>query len=148
MAALRFKLAVTQSGQLAPPVLSPAQRLELGQVMVDTQKARWAKGINAAGQPAAPLHKTTAKAKRTFGRRPIRDMEMTGLVRQNFSLRKASEVELRAENTTVEARRHARQAQLFEKMIGWAPQDETIFFAHAYRAYSVYLKRAWRPTRG
>ena len=150
MAAVRFHLGlrVTESGQLAPPTLTSAQLISIGQVMVQAQKDRWAAGINAEGQPARPLHPVTAKGKRTYGKKPIRDMDMTGLVRNNFSLRRAENNSIRAENTTREARRHARQAQSFESMIGLAPQDEAIIFAHAYRAYGLYLQRAWRPTRG
>lgn len=148
MAAVRFKVAVLQSGRIAPPVLTTPQLVEIGQVMVRAQKERWSRGINAEGVAAAPLHRTTAKAKNTFGKRMIRDMDMTGLVRNNFSLRQATMQSIRAENTSAEARRHARQAQRFEPMIGLAPQDEAIIFAQVYRAYGVYLKRAWRPTRG
>lgn len=148
MAAVRFKISVPLSGQLAPPLLSQSQMVDIGQAMVTAQKDRWAKGINAAGVTAAPLHRVTAKAKRTFGKKPIRDMNMTGLVRNNFTLRKATATEVRAECTSSEARRHARSAQRFEQMIGFAPQDELAVFAHAYRAYGLYLQRAWRPSRG
>jgi hypothetical protein len=56
--------------------------------------------------------------------------------------------EIRAENTSREGRRHARQAQRFEEMIGIAPSDRDAIFAATYRAYTAYLTRAWRPTRG
>jgi hypothetical protein len=148
MAAVRFKVSVPQSGSLRTPQLTEGQMRGLGEMMVDTQKERWSRGINAAGQSAKPLHRVTAKGKRTFGKQPIRDMNMTGLVRRNFTLRKATPTEIRAENTSREGRRHARQAQWFEPMIGLAPQDEVAIVAHAYRAYGLYIQRAWRPSRG
>jgi len=151
MAAVRFKFSidVVQSGQLLPPTLTLEQIRALGEAMVRGQKDRWSKGINAAGQTASPLARVTAKGKRTFGRRPIRDMEMTGLTVTNFSLRKADATGvIRAENTSRAARMHARKAQKFEQMIGISPQEKDALFRLAYRAYGYYIKNAWRPTRG
>lgn len=148
MAGVRFKINVDKSGQINQPDLTPEQLKYIGDEMVRAQKARWAKGINAFDQTALPLHRVTAKGKVTYGRKPIRDMQMTGLTVENFTLRKWTMQEIRAENTSREGRRHARQAQWFDKMIGLAPSDKDAIFAAAYRAYGVYLKRAWRPTSG
>jgi len=148
MAAIRFKMATTQTGELLPPNLTSPQLKAIGQVMVRAQKDRWSRGINADDHSARPLHKVTAKGKSTYGAKPIRNMVMTGLMEENFTLRKATMTEIRAENTSREARKHARQAQWFEQMIGISPSDRDAIFAATYRAYSAYLKRAWKPKNG
>lgn len=148
MAAVRFKVAVDQSGQFVPPTLTSSQLREIGMAMVAKQKDRWSKGINARDQAAKPLAPVTAKGKMTYRGKAIRDMVMTGLMAENFTLRKASGDEIRAENTSREARMHARKAQAFEKMIGLSPSDRDVVFGMAYRAYGVYLKGAWKPTNG
>jgi len=146
MAAIRFKMAVDKTGQVQPANLTSAQLKAIGQVMVRAQKERWSRGVNADDQTARPLHRITAKGKVTYGANPIRDMVMTGLTKENFTLRKWTATDIRAENTSREARRHARQAQRFEQMIGISPNDRDQIFGAVYRAYSAYLKRAWKPT--
>lgn len=150
MAGIRFKINVDKTGQIENPELSPAQLLGIGQEMVRSQKARWLRGVNAFDHTALPLAPVTAKGKATFRGigHPKRDMVMSGLTYDNFTLRKATMQEIRAENTSREGRRRARQAQSFETMIGLAPSDQDNIFAAAYRAYGVYLQRAWRPVRG
>jgi hypothetical protein len=150
MPAIRFKINVDQTGQIAAPVLNPAQLRGIGEEMVRSQKARWSRGVNIYDHNALPLARVTAKGKATYRGMgsPKRDMVMTGLTSDNFTLRKATMQEIRAENTSREGRRRARQAQSFEPMIGLAPSDQDNIFAAAYRAYGVYLQRAWRPTRG
>jgi hypothetical protein len=143
MASIRFNLDKT--GRLKPPVLTSAQLKDIGEQMVKGQKARWARGVNAEGRPARKLHKVTAKGKVTYGAKPLRNMVMTGLTKSNFTLRKYTMEQIRAENTSREARRHARQAQLFERMIGISPKEEATIFLHAYRAYGAYLRTSWEP---
>jgi hypothetical protein len=150
MAGIRFKMNVDKTGQIAQPTLSSAECWAIGQEMVRSQKERWSKGINALDQAAKPLAPVTAKGKATYRGigNPIRDMVMSGLTKDNFTLRKASMQEIRAENTSVEGRRRARQAQSFETMIGLSPTDRDHIFQAANRAYGVYLNRAWRPRNG
>jgi hypothetical protein len=141
---MRFRIKVDQTGRVEPPVLTQEQLNDIGETMVRNQKERWTRGVNALDQQARPLAPVTAKGKVTYGKRPIRDMEMTGVVRENFTLRKATMTEILAENTSVAGRMHARKAQKFERMIGLAPSERTALFLHAQRAYSIYLKRAWK----
>lgn len=150
MAAVRFNVAVTETGLLKPPTLTQTQLTEIGQRMVLGQKARWAAGINTDDQRAAPLKKKTAQIKRKYKGQthPIRDMDMTGLVKRNFTLRKATMTMIRAENTSNEGRRRARVAQRFESMIGLSPSEERAVFQHAYSAYRQYVNQAWVPKRG
>ena len=148
MAAIRFRIAVTESGYLTAPVLSPEQLRYIGDGMVAAQKNRWLHGVNAQDAPAKPLRPVTAKGKVTYGAQPIRNMLMTGLMMGNFRLTRASGQVIRAENTSRNARMHARKAQSFETMIGFAPSDENTIFRLAYQAYGIYLERAWRRTRG
>ena len=114
MAAIRFRIAVTESGYLTAPVLSPEQLKYIGDGMVAAQKNRWLHGVNAQDAPAKPLRPVSAKAKKTYGAQPIRNMLMTGLMQSNFSLRRADSQVIRAENTSREARKHARRSQSFE----------------------------------
>jgi hypothetical protein len=148
MAAIRFSMAVTESGQLKPPVLTQAQLNDIGNRMVLNQKNRWSRGIDADDQAAPPLKPKTAKIKKKYkGQgRPIRDMNMTGLTRNNFTLRKATMQMIRAENTSGEGRRRARTAQRFANMIGLAPSEEKSIAIHLYAAYGIYLQRAWKKT--
>lgn len=146
MAAVRFTMDVTKTGHLGSIELGSSQLRQLGINMVDRQKERWSRGINAEGHQARPLAPVTAKGKRTFGKKPIRDMDMTGLTRENFSLRAWAQGVLRAENTSRAGRMHARKAQIFEHMIGISPQERDAVFTDAYRMYEAYLKTIWKPT--
>jgi len=143
-AGIRFNMT-TKLGKLLPPTLTSAQLTEIGKAMVVAQKERWSRGINADDRPARALAPVTAKGKQRYGAAPIRNMVMTGLTRDNFTLRKATATEIRAENTSRAGRMHASKAQVFEQMIGLAPSDQDVIFRQAYRAYSLYLQRAWRP---
>ena len=148
MAATRFNMAMVKSGRMTPPILNGGQLHAIGLAMVRRQKERWEKAINAEDRAARPLAKVTAKGKQTFNRNPVRDMHMTGVMRENFTLRKWSMTNIRAENTSRAGRMHARKAQKFENMIGISPSEEKAIFADAYRAYDEYLKRrAWKETR-
>ncbi len=116
--------------------------------MVTAQKTRWASAVNTRDAPAKPLSRVGGKAKVSYGQKPVRNMRMTGLMRENFTLRRADSMMIRAENTSRLARLHARRAQGFESMIGFAPSDEKTVTELAHREYGLYLQRAWKPRRG
>ena len=68
MAAIKFRIAVTESGMLSAPILNPEQLKYIGDGMVAAQKNRWLHGVNASDVPAKPLRPVSAKAKKTYGR--------------------------------------------------------------------------------
>jgi hypothetical protein len=145
----RTRIRMDKTGQFRAPTLSRAQLKFIGQQMVIGQKQRWSKAINASGAKAKALAARTIKSKIAYGKQPIRNMEMTGLVLRNFQLRKWQMEEIRAENTAHAARRHAVKAQRAERMIGLSPQESEAIWRNVYRAYQQYAKfKAWYATTG
>ena len=78
-------------------------------------------------------------------KRPVRDMQMTGDLIKNFSLRKAAEGTIRAENTTRLERAKATRAQGYEEMIGFAGSDQSLVLTEAQIQYGAWLTKAWIP---
>ena len=107
-----------KSGRVRGPNLSDPQLKIIGDAMVAAQKDRWAKGVDAAGQPAKKLSVKYSIIKQAFlHKRPIRDNNMTGVLVANFTLRKAADGVIRAENTTKLARAHARRSNSYDQML-------------------------------
>lgn len=144
------KITVPKSGRIKTPKLDHGQLTEIGEVMVAEQKERWAQGLDASGARAPKLSRgymfRKARIRRT--NRPIRDMELTGLTKDNFKLRKAIGGVIRAENSSREGRKRARQAQKAAEMIGFAGSDQVAVFKAAQKQYGRYAKTAWVPVIG
>jgi hypothetical protein len=138
---------VTKSGRLRGPDLSDPQLKIIGDAMVKAQKARWDDGVNAEGNQAKPLSKKYFFMKRAYTHQtsPIRDMKMTGATVANFTLRKANNGTIRAENTSRAGRSHANRAQSFEEMIGFAGSDQIAVFRESQLQYGLFLQKAWVP---
>jgi hypothetical protein len=138
-----------KGGRVRGPNLSDPQLKAIGDLMVAAQKERWLKGVDAAGQPAAKLSVRYAIVKQAvLHKRPIRDNVMTGLLFNNFTLRKAADGVIRAENTTRLARDHARRANSFDQMIGFALTDAKVVLDETQAQYGEYAKRAFIPLSG
>ncbi|HEX3340607.1 MAG TPA: hypothetical protein VHT68_15720 [Pseudolabrys sp.] len=135
-----------KSGRVRGPNLSDPQLKIIGDAMVAAQKDRWSKSIDAAGQPAAKLSVRYAIIKQAvLHKRSIRDNAMTGLLVKNFTLRKAADGVIRAENTTRLARLHARRANSYDQMIGFALTDAKVVFDETQAQYGQWVQRAWIP---
>jgi len=141
-----------KSGRVRGPNLSDPQLKIIGDAMVAAQKDRWAKGVDAAGQPAKKLSVKYAIIKGAYlkregrGRgRPIRDNNMTGVLVANFTLRKAADGVIRAENTTKLARAHARRSNSYDQMIGFAVSDSKVVLTETQAQYGQWAQRAWIP---
>lgn len=144
-------LSVVKSGYIAKPTLDNSKLTRIGAGMVREQLARWAKHKNAYGNTAKPLSKRyTFIKKRVLGiARPYRDMRgLEGLVIPNFTLRKAANGQIRAENTTRKARQHARQAQGYDEMIGLSGPEQVSILRHVNSEYKALSVRAWIPIHG
>jgi len=140
-------IKVKKSGRLKGPNLADPQLHAIGDVMVAEQKKRWEDGLNADGIPARKLSRRYFFIKRKYTRQvsPIRDMKMTGATLANFSLRKAAQGVIRAENTFRETRRRANVAQAAEQMIGLSSSDQIAIFKASQLQYGLLLKKAWVP---
>jgi hypothetical protein len=148
------KVKVKQTGRVRAPRLDDPQLKIIGDEMVAAQKARWAKGIDTGGQPAKKLSVKYAIRKGAYLRkvgdprgssRVIRDMNITGLLVKNFTLRRASAGVIRAENTTREARAHANKAVLYWDMIGFAGSDVKTVMDSYTKQYGLWSLRAFIP---
>lgn len=141
---------VTRTGRVRGPNLSDPQMKAVGDQMVQAQKDRWAKAINADGQPAKKLSVKYYFIKRKYkgGGSPVRDMNMTGRTIANFTLRKATNGVIRAENTSRNERAKALRAQSYEQMIGFAVTDSQAVFTEAEKQYGQWLQSAWVPLQG
>jgi hypothetical protein len=142
----QVKISVTKSGRIRGPNLSDLQLKAIGDRMVAEQKARWAKATDAAGQPAKKLSVRYAIIKQKYThKRPVRDMVMTGKTLANFTLRKAADGRIRAENTTRLERQKAMRANQYDQMIGFAVSDAQAVFDETQKQYGQYVNKAWIP---
>jgi hypothetical protein len=144
-----IKIKVKQTGRIKAPKLDNGPLTAIGQDMVARQKERWANHMNASGNQAKPLSKKYTFIKKKFlgVARPYRDNVMTGIMRDNFTLRKAIEGNIRAENTTRLARAHATGAVKFEDMIGFSGPEQMAIFRDFQVEYGQWVKRAWVQIR-
>lgn len=141
-----LKVRVTKTGRVRGPNLSDPQLKAVGDAMVAAQLERWSKAINADGNPAKKLSVRYAIIKqKSLGKKPVRDMSMTGMTVANFKLRKAAQGVIRAENSTRMARAHATRASLYEQMIGFAGTDQVAIFRASQEQYGKWLQKAWVP---
>lgn len=138
---------VKKTGRLKKPTLDHGPLTAIGTDMVAKQKQRWAQGINADGMRAKPLSKPylykKAKIRRT--NRPIRDLNLTGLLLSNFTLRKAINGVIRAEATSRAARKHAVSAQQGDQMIGFSGSDVKEVYEGAEKQYGILARKMWVP---
>jgi len=144
------KIKVKQTGRVQKPKLDNGPLTRIGLQMVEAQKERWSRAANAQGMQAKPLSKKYffMKRKHQGGKgRPVRDMKMTGLLIENFSLRKANEGVIRAENTSRAGRQHANQAVQYEDMIGFSGPEQLAAFRNFQAEYGQWAKRAWIQIR-
>lgn len=142
-----LNVKVTKSGRVRGPNLDYGQLTLIGETMVKEQKKRWSQAINAEGNQAKPLSKKYLFIKKKYTRvsRPTRDNKMTGALSQNFTLRRANDQKIRAENTARGPRQHAQQAQKFDQMIGFAGSDQIAIFKATQGVYGQWLQKAWVP---
>jgi DNA-binding TFAR19-related protein (PDSD5 family) len=140
-------IQVKKTGRIRPPKLDNSKLTAIGVRMVENQKYRWSLGVNASGAKAKKLSVKYFFEKRGYqkGGTPIRDNVMTGLMKQNFTLRRATEGVIRAENTSREARAHAQRSQGYEEMIGFAPNEQLAVIRLARSEYGNYVEKAWIP---
>jgi hypothetical protein len=139
------KIKVKRTGRIKKPALDNGKLTLIGNEMVAQQQYRWAKGLNAYGNKAKPLGKRYVfiKRKATGNPRPIRDQKLTGVLLENFKLRKAMNGVIRAENTTRIARQHARQAQGYDEMIGLSGPEQVNILKSVKNEYSALIAKAW-----
>lgn len=143
-----IKVEVKKTGRVRGPNLSDPQLAVIGAKMVAEQKARWARAVDATGQPAIKLSVRYAIIKQAvLHKRPKRDMSMTGATVKNFTLRKAANGVIRAENTTRLERAKALRANSYDQMIGFAVTDAKVVFDETKAQYGDYAKTAWIPIR-
>jgi hypothetical protein len=142
-----LKVKVKRTGRVKEPNLSDPQLKIIGEEMVTTQKLRWSKAVNAEGNAAKKLSVKYFFIKRKLRgvSRPVRDMNLSGATIKNFSLRKASNGQIRAENTSRATRKSATGANNIEQMIGFAGTDQNSLFKASQLQYGIYLQRAWVP---
>jgi hypothetical protein len=148
-APLGFQINVTKSGRIRGPNLSDPQLKAIGEKMVADQKARWASATNASGQPAQKLSVRYAIIKQAvLHKRAKRDMSMTGKTIANFTLRKAANDTIRAENTTRLERQKAMRANGYDQMIGFTVQEVYQIAADSQTQFGRYVETAWIPLGG
>jgi hypothetical protein len=142
-------MKVRKAGRVRPPNLPDAQLKAIGLKAVAEQKARWARVMNANGQPAKKLSVRYAIIKQAvLHKRAVRDMWLSGRTVANFQLRKAADGKIRAENSTRAQRDAARGANNYDQMIGIALTDANVIITATKVEYGSYVKKAWIPMDG
>jgi len=141
--------SIPKSGRLRGPNLSDPQLKAIGDKMVAEQIARWGKAVDASGQKSKNLSVKYAIVKqKLLHKRAVRDMFLTGATIKNFSLRKAADGRIRAENTTRKERAKALACNNLDQMIGFAMTDAKVVFDTAQAEYGQYCNTAWIPVTG
>lgn len=140
-------IRVKKTGRMKGPDLSDPALRAIGDEMIKAQFARWDDGLNANGNQAKKLSFKYFKQKQKYTGQanPIRDMKMTGELIKNFSLRRAGQGQIRAENTSRSTRGKAQRAQKVEEMIGFAGTDQLAVFKASQDQYGKHLQKAWIP---
>jgi hypothetical protein len=138
---------VKKTGRMKGPDLSDPALKQIGDEMLKAQFRRWDDGLNANGSQAKKLSFKYFKEKQKYTGQtsPIRDMKMTGETIKNFTLRRASQGQIRAENTSRVCRGKAQRAQKAEEMIGFAGSDQIAVFRATQLQYGIHLQKAWIP---
>jgi hypothetical protein len=147
--ATSFNYNTKKTGRLRGPNLSDPRLKVIGDAMVAAQKDRWDRAVDAEGQAAKKLSVRYAIIKQALlHQRPKRDMQMTGRTVANFTLRKAADGKIRAENTTRLERQKATRANSYDQMIGFAVSDLKVVFDETKAQYGQYAQTAWVPLQG
>ena len=160
------KVSVKRTVRLKAPKLDGGALTRIGTVMVASIKARIARGQDADGKKALPLSKSYAifksgylKKNRGIGtNRPIRDLSLTGVSMQNYTLRRAMDNVIRADATTrmarlklTEGQRQQRKAKGvistlgISQMFGWEGKNVAEVLAETRKEYGKYAKNAVIP---
>jgi hypothetical protein len=143
------QITVVQTGKIRGPNLSDPALKAIGDAMVTEQKTRWLKAVDASGQGARKLSVRYAIIKQAvLHKRPKRDMVMTGKTYNNFTLRKAANGTIRAENTTRLERQKAVRANSYDQMIGFAVSDAQVVFDETQAQFGQWVNTAWIPIQG
>ena len=160
------KVSVKRSVRLRGPNLDNGALTKIGEVMVATMKTRIAQGMDADGNKALPLSRSYAifktgylKKNRGIGtNRPIRDLSLSGVSMQNYTLRRASDNVIRADATTRMARLKLTQGQQQQRkkkgvtttlgtsqMFGWEGRTVVAVLAETKKQYGNFAKKAVIP---
>lgn len=149
--------------------LKPTQMLQLGRAGLASVKGRVARGIGLEDSPMAPLKRYRRIVRKNGsvlnlgpergypgrkirdGKKPIRDLNFTGAMLDNLSVRSASDKDVRIGFTTKLARQKALANQQREPWLGWSTADaETVqkkaqqVFKSPVQQYFNELKRRFR----
>lgn len=160
------KVSVKRSVRLRGPNLDNGALTKIGEVMVATIKARIAQGMDADGNKALPLSRSYAifktgylKKNRGIGtNRPIRDLSLSGVSMQNYTLRRAADNVIRADATTRMARLKLTEGQQQQRkkkgvtstlgvsqMFGWEGRNVADVLAETRKQYGNFVKKAVIP---
>ena len=160
------KVSVKRSVRLRGPNLDNGALTKIGEVMVATIKARIAQGMDADGNKALPLSRSYAifktgylKKNRGIGtNRPIRDLSLSGVSMQNYTLRRAADNVIRADATTRMARLKLTEGQQQQRkkkgvtstlgvsqMFGWEGRNVADVLAETRKQYGKFVKKAVIP---
>jgi hypothetical protein len=162
----KVKISVKRSVRLRGPNLDNGALTKIGEVMVSTIKARIAQGLDADGNKALPLSRSYAifkagylKRNRGIGtNRPIRDLSLSGVSMQNYTLRRAADNVIRADATTRMARLKLTQGQQQQRkkkgitstlgtsqMFGWEGRNVADVLDETRKQYRDLVKKAVIP---
>jgi hypothetical protein len=147
----------------------PLQMLQLGRAGLAHVKQRVAQGVGLEDSPMRPLKQYRRIVGRSgkvvnlgpvrgypgrklkAGKRDIRDLNFTGAMLENLSVRNASENEVRIGFTTKLARQKALANQQREPWLGWSASDSKAVVDKAQQVFKnsvqQYFKEAKRQFR-
>lgn len=145
--------------------VKPLQMLQLGRAGLAAVKGRVAQGVGLEDGPMKPLkqYRRLARAdkrvvvigpergypgyKRKLGKKPIRDLNLTGAMLDNLSVRSATANEVRIGFTTKLARQKALANQQREPWLGWSKSDTEKVAEKAQQVFKNSVSQYFREVK-
>jgi hypothetical protein len=122
---MKFSFDLSGGFRLGRISFSDEQMQRIGQVQIDSQRARIEGGLTVQDMPAKPLSPAYAQQKRTMGAAPIRNMQLSGATLQAIEVTAAEQNEAVIGFASESAERKASLSNAIEPMFGISPHDRS-----------------------
>src|SRR4051812_19772542 len=136
----RIRLYLKNRLNLERLTFDQKRMFRLGTIAVGTVKDRVKRAMNETDSRSKPLNKRYAIRKTRFGKRNVRDLNYSGQMMTNFSLRTVNDNEAFARNTTKDNQNKARFNQNKERWIVYSRTNVDAIMKAANKEFSDVVK--------
>jgi hypothetical protein len=140
------------------------QMLKIGQAGLDDLKARVREGLGVNDAPMPPLKERRVTRlgnvvvlgadrgykgfKAKIGKKPIRDLTLTGRMLANLSVRSASAEQVKIGLTSAKERQKALANERRAEWLGWSPRNIEVVMKEARRLFKLNVAALAQTLRG